>query len=148
SDIAIGLAGMFNLRFPLNFASPYKALTIQDFWRRWNITLSCFLRDFLYIPLGGNHHGEPRRRLNLMLTMLLGGLWHGAAWRFLLWGGLPGLSLNLPQEWQGRAPPRLPPVLARPLTLLAVILAWVPFRAADLGATVTMLRGLAGLNGL
>jgi alginate O-acetyltransferase complex protein AlgI len=148
SDIAIGLARMFNLRFPLNFESPYKALTIQDFWRRWNITLSGFLRDFVYIPLGGNRHGEPRRRLNLMLTMLLGGLWHGAAWRFLLWGGLHGLYLVIHQEWQRRVPLRLPQVLARPLTLLAVVLAWVPFRAADLGATVAMLRGLAGLNGV
>jgi alginate O-acetyltransferase complex protein AlgI len=150
SDIAIGLARMFNLRFPLNFASPYKALTIQDFWRRWNITLSHFLRDFLYIPLGGNRHGEPRRRLNLMLTMLLGGLWHGAAWRFVLWGGLHGLYLVIHQEWQRRVPPplRLPPILARAVTLLAVMLAWVPFRAAGLGATLAMLRGLAGLNGI
>jgi D-alanyl-lipoteichoic acid acyltransferase DltB (MBOAT superfamily) len=115
SDIAIGLARMFGIRFPLNFASPYKALTIQDFWRRWNITLSGFLRDFLYIPLGGNRHGEARRLLNLMLTMLLGGLWHGAAWRFLLWGGLHGLYLVIHQEWQRRALrwARLPPVLAQ-----------------------------------
>jgi D-alanyl-lipoteichoic acid acyltransferase DltB (MBOAT superfamily) len=150
SDIAIGLARMFNLRFPLNFDSPYKALTIQDFWRRWNMTLSHFLRDFLYIPLGGNRHGEARRLANLMATMLLGGLWHGAAWRFLLWGGLHGLYLIIHQEWARRAPrwARLPPILAQALTLFAVILAWVPFRAADLAAMVAMLRGLAGLNGL
>ncbi len=150
SDIAIGLARMFNIRFPLNFASPYKALSIQDFWRRWNITLSRFLRDFLYIPLGGSRHGESRRLLNLMATMLLGGFWHGAAWRFLLWGGLHGLYLVIHQEWERRAPPwaRLPPTLAQGLTLLAVVLAWVPFRAPDLGATVAMLRGMAGLNGL
>ena len=150
SDIAIGLARMFNIRFPLNFASPYKALTIRDFWRRWNMTLSGFLRDFGYIPLGGNRHGEPRRLLNLMLTMLIGGLWHGAAWRFLLWGGLQGLYLIIHQEWERRAPPwaRLPSVAAQALTLLAVVVAWVPFRASNLGATVAMLRGMAGLNGL
>jgi alginate O-acetyltransferase complex protein AlgI len=150
SDIAIGVARMFNIRFPLNFDSPYKALTIQDFWRRWNMTLSRFLRDFLYIPLGGNRHGEPRRLLNLMATMLLGGLWHGAAWRFLLWGGLHGLYLIVHQEWRRRAPTwaRLPPLLAQALTLLAVVVAWVPFRASDLAATLAMLRGLAGVNGL
>jgi alginate O-acetyltransferase complex protein AlgI len=149
SDIAIGLARMFNIRFPLNFASPYKALTIQEFWHRWNMTLSRFLRDFLYIPLGGNRHGEPRRLLNLIVTMLLGGLWHGAAWRFLIWGGLHGLYLIVHQEWQRRAPPwaRLPSIPAQALTLLAVMLAWVPFRAPDLAATVAMLRGMAGLNG-
>ena len=150
SDIAIGLARMFNIRFPLNFNSPYKSLTIQEFWRRWNMTLSRFLRDFLYIPLGGSRHGEPRRLLNLMVTMLLGGLWHGAAWRFLLWGGLHGLYLVIHQEWQRRVPTalRLPPFAAHALTLLAVVVAWVPFRAANLSATVAMLRGMAGLNGL
>jgi alginate O-acetyltransferase complex protein AlgI len=150
SDIAIGLARMFNIRFPQNFASPYKALNIKDFWRRWNMTLSRFLRDFVYIPLGGNRHGPARRRLNLMLTMLLGGLWHGAAWRFLFWGGLHGLYLIIHEEWQRRAPPwaRLPAGAAQGLTLLAVVVAWVPFRAANLGATIAMLRGMAGLNGL
>lgn len=149
SDIAIGLARLFGLRFPLNFNSPYKALTIRDFWRRWNMTLSQFLRDFLYIPLGGNRHGEARRRLNLMLTMLLGGLWHGAAWRFLLWGGLHGLYLIIHEVWDRRAPAwaRLPWPLARAMTLLVVLLAWVPFRAPDMPAAWTMLRGLAGLNG-
>jgi len=149
SDIAIGLARLFGLRFPLNFNSPYKALTIRDFWRRWNMTLSRFLRDFLYIPLGGNRHGEARRRLNLMVTMLLGGLWHGADWRFLLWGGLHGLYLIIHEVWDRRAPAwvRLPGPLARAITLLAVLLAWVPFRAANMPAAWTMLRGLAGLNG-
>ncbi|GAB0113972.1 MBOAT family O-acyltransferase [Acidisoma sp. C75] len=150
SDIAIGLARLFGIRFPLNFNSPYKALTIRDFWRRWNITLSRFLRDFLYIPLGGNRHGESRRRLNLMLTMLLGGLWHGAAWRFLLWGGLHGLYLILHEIWDRRAPrwARLPRPVAQGLTLLAVLLAWVPFRAPDMAAAGAMLRGLADINGL
>ncbi|MBW4023232.1 MAG: MBOAT family protein [Proteobacteria bacterium] len=150
SDIAIGLARMFNIHFPLNFRSPYKALTIQDFWRRWNMTLSRFLRDFLYIPLGGNQRGEQRRLLNLMVTMLLGGLWHGAAWRFVLWGALHGVYLVTHEAWMRHAPPwaRLPPILAQALTLLAVMLAWVPFRAPDLAAAEAMLRGLWGLNGL
>jgi alginate O-acetyltransferase complex protein AlgI len=150
SDIAIGLARLFGVRFPLNFNSPYKALTIRDFWRRWNITLSFFLRDFLYIPLGGNRHGEGRRRVNLMLTMLLGGLWHGADWRFLLWGGLHGIYLILHEVWSRAAPAwaRLPRLPAQALTLLAVLLAWVPFRAPDMAATAEMLRGLFGLNGI
>lgn len=150
SDIAIGLARMFNLRFPLNFNSPYKALTIQDFWRRWNITLSQFLRDFLYIPLGGNRHGEARRLADLMTTMVLGGLWHGAAWRFLLWGGLHGIYLIIHQEWQRRVPAwlRLPAPFAHGVTLLAVLVAWVPFRAPTMAAAMAMLTGLAGWNGL
>ncbi|GAB0116236.1 MBOAT family O-acyltransferase [Acidisoma sp. 7E03] len=150
SDIAIGLARLVGLRFPLNFNSPYKALTIRDFWRRWNITLSQFLRDFLYIPLGGNRHGEARRRFNLMVTMLLGGLWHGADWRFLLWGGLHGFYLIAHELWDRHAPSwaRLPWPLARALTLLAVVLAWVPFRAADMAAAWSILCGLGGLNGI
>jgi alginate O-acetyltransferase complex protein AlgI len=150
SDIAIGIARMFSIRFPLNFNSPYKALTIQDFWRRWNMTLSHFLRDFLYIPLGGNREGEARRQLNLMITMLLGGLWHGAAWRFLLWGGLHGAYLIIQQQWQRHAPAclRLPAILSHALTLLAVVVAWVPFRAPSLTGTLAILRGMAGLNGL
>ena len=95
SDMAIGLARMLNVRFPLNFASPYKAANIAEFWRCWHITLSRFLRDHVYIPLGGNRHGEVRRHTNVMTTMLLGGLWHGAAWNFVLWGGLHGLYLVL-----------------------------------------------------
>ncbi|MFQ5488405.1 MAG: MBOAT family O-acyltransferase, partial [Gammaproteobacteria bacterium] len=87
SDMAIGLAWMFGIRLPLNFASPYKAINIIEFWRRWHMTLSRFLRDYLYIPLGGNRKGRERRHLNIMATMLLGGLWHGAAWTFVVWGG-------------------------------------------------------------
>src|SRR5579859_2518053 len=104
SDMAVGLALLFGIRLPVNFRSPYKALSITDFWRRWHITLSRFLRDYLYIPLGGNRLGERRRYLNLMLTMLLGGLWHGAGWNFLIWGGLHGVYLSLNhrcQQWRG-----------------------------------------------
>jgi len=93
SDMAIGLARMFGIRIALNFNSPYKALSMIDYWRRWNITLSRFLRDYLYIPLGGNRNGPSKQKLNLMTTMLLGGLWHGASWTFVLWGGLNGLFL-------------------------------------------------------
>jgi alginate O-acetyltransferase complex protein AlgI len=144
SDMAIGLARMLNVRFPLNFASPYKARNIAEFWRSWHITLSRFLRDYVYIPLGGNRRGEARRNVNLMATMLLGGLWHGAAWNFVLWGGLHGLYLVV----YGRFPWRLPQVVGRALTLLAVVIAWVPFRASGTDATLVMLRGMAGLNGI
>jgi alginate O-acetyltransferase complex protein AlgI len=144
SDMAIGLACMLNVRFPLNFASPYKASNIAEFWRCWHITLSRFLRENVYIPLGGNRRGEARRNVNLMATMLLGGLWHGAAWNFVLWGGLHGLYLVL----HGQFPWKLPALAGRILTLLAVVTAWVPFRATGLDATRTMLRGMAGCNGI
>lgn len=151
SDMAIGLALMIGIRFPLNFRSPYQARDISDFWRRWNITLSCFLRDYLYIPLGGNRHGETARNRNLMITMLLGGLWHGAAWRFMLWGGLHGLYLVVDHQWRRlgrRLGIRLPRFIAHGITLLAVLLAWVPFRADGMAASVAMYRGLFGLNGI
>jgi len=144
SDMAIGLARMLNVRFPLNFASPYKAANITEFWRCWHITLSRFLRDHVYIPLGGNRHGVARRDVNLMVTMLLGGLWHGAAWNFMLWGGLHG-SYLLIHRW---FPWRLPALIGQILTLLAVVVAWVPFRAAGMHASWAMFRGMAGLNGV
>src|ERR1700744_2641303 len=100
SDMAVGLALLFGIRLPVNFRSPYKAASIIEFWRRWHVTLSRFLRDYLYIPLGGNRHGEGRRYLNLFLTMLLGGLWHGAGWNFLVWGGLHGIYLCVNHLWQ------------------------------------------------
>ncbi len=147
SDMAIGLARMLNVRFPLNFDSPYQAASITEFWRRWHMTLSRFLRDYLYIPLGGNRKGEVRRSVNLMLTMLLGGLWHGAGWPFVLWGGLHGGLLCLHRLWRRIAPP-MPRPLGQALTLLAVVLAWVPFRTPGIAATGAMLKGLAGLNGV
>jgi alginate O-acetyltransferase complex protein AlgI len=100
SDMALGVARMLGLRLPYNFDSPYKSASIAEFWRRWHITLSFFLRDYLYIPLGGNRQGQARRYLNLVLTMLLGGLWHGAGWTFIIWGGLHGLYLALHQAWR------------------------------------------------
>jgi D-alanyl-lipoteichoic acid acyltransferase DltB (MBOAT superfamily) len=147
SDMALGLARMLNVRFPLNFDSPYQSANIADFWRRWHITLGAFLRDYLYIPLGGNRRGLTRRSANLMATMLLAGLWHGAAWTFVLWGGLHGLYLIVHRLYRRSLPP-LPPAPARPLTLLAVTIAWVPFRAASFGATTAVLAGMAGLHGV
>lgn len=148
SDMAIGLSLMFGITLPVNFNSPYKAVNIIDFWRRWHITLSNFLRDYLYIPLGGNRHGEFRRQINLMLTMLLGGFWHGAGWTFIIWGGLHGIYLTLNHSWQklrkswghdikevsfwGRIGGTL-------LTFFAVTIAWVFFRAETLTGAIDML---------
>ncbi len=159
SDMAIGLARMLNVRFPLNFDSPYQARDIAAFWRRWHITLGAFLRDFVYIPLGGSRHGPARRIAALLATMLLCGLWHGAAWRFVVWGGVHGLYLAvhaLARRFLALLPgplvgPLLGPLvgpLGWGLTLLAVILAWVPFRAADLPTAGAFLAALAGQNGI
>src|SRR5579862_3052691 len=150
SDMAIGLALLFGIRLPVNFRSPYKAVSIIEFWRSWHITLSRFLRDYLYIPLGGNRFGIARRYLNLMLTMLLGGLWHGAGWTFLIWGGLHGLYLVVNHQWRdhkrqwpegavGRA-------AAWGLTFIAVVIAWVFFRARTLAGAGAMLASLTGLE--
>ncbi|MEX0144204.1 MBOAT family protein [Massilia sp. LMS1-1-1.1] len=152
SDMAIGLSRLFGVKLPLNFNSPYKAANIADFWRRWHMTLSRFLRDYLYIPLGGSRRGEAMRYRNLMLTMLLGGLWHGAGWTFVIWGGLHGLYLVLQQGWQrvfGAAPGYCwlrwwPGVL----TFLAVMLAWVFFRAPDVATAWDITGALVGANGV
>ncbi len=159
SDMAIGLARMFGIRLPINFASPYKAISIIDFWRRWHITLSRFLRDYLYIPLGGNRHGSVSRYSNLMIVMLLGGLWHGAGWNFVIWGGLHGLFLVVNHLWRhamaglGRPPsPQGDGLVSiwsgRLLTLLAVMVAWVFFRAETFDGAILMLTSMAGLNGV
>jgi D-alanyl-lipoteichoic acid acyltransferase DltB (MBOAT superfamily) len=147
SDMAIGLARMFGIHFPVNFHSPYKAENISEFWKRWNITLSTFLRDYLYIPLGGNRHGEGRRIFNVMLTMLVGGLWHGAATRFVLWGAMHGGFLVV-HGWFRRTGLRIPPIISHVLTLAVVLLAWVPFRATNFSASNDFYRGLFGLNGI
>jgi D-alanyl-lipoteichoic acid acyltransferase DltB (MBOAT superfamily) len=146
SDMAVGLARMFGIHFPANFHSPYKAKNISEFWKRWNITLSGFLRDYLYIPLGGNRHGEGRRIFSVMVTMLFGGLWHGAALRFVLWGAMHGCFLVV-HSWFKRTGLRLPSFISQLLTLSVVLLAWVPFRAASFSASVEFYRGLFGLNG-
>jgi len=170
SDMAIGLARMFGVRLPLNFNSPYKAVNIIEFWRRWHMTLSRFLRDYLYFPLGGNRRGAARTYTNLMIVMLLGGLWHGAGWTFVLWGALHGFYLLVNHGWRhirlGRkvdtAAPRagfiarsssaLIGLMGRGashvLTLVAVIVAWVLFRAENLDVAGRVLSGMAGLNGV
>jgi alginate O-acetyltransferase complex protein AlgI len=136
TDIAIGLALLMGYVFPRNFHSPYRASSFRDFWRRWHMTLSRYLRDFLYIPLGGNRGGKWGTARNLMLTMLLGGLWHGAAWGFVLWGGLHGLYLGAERILRGRFKP-LPTWLGWLVVLNLVVLAWIPFRAPDLGLAST-----------
>lgn len=144
SDMAIGTAKVIGYDLPENFDMPYAARDITEFWRRWHITLSSWLRDYLYIPLGGNRHGTARTYVNLMLTMLLGGLWHGASWNFVLWGALHGGALAFHRSLSRTSARRLPRVVSTPITLLFVALAWVPFRAATFGTTYQVLRALAG----
>lgn len=157
SDMAVGAARMFGITLAVNFHSPYKATSIVEFWRRWHITLSTFLRDYLYIALGGNRAGKVMRYRNLLLTMLLGGLWHGAGWTFVVWGALHGLYLCINHAWTHFSQRLLPtPLLPRPLakalawslTFLAVVIGWVFFRAASFDAAGAMLQGMAGLNGI
>jgi len=154
SDMAIGLGRMFGILLPLNFFSPYKSRDIIEFWRRWHITLSRFLRDYLYIPLGGNRRGEFRRYLNLMITMTLGGLWHGAGWTFVLWGALHGIYLMVNHGWKTLTGGKGGGLWwSWPLTLLAVVVGWVFFRSADLPTAMRMLGAMcgfeeAGLEGL
>jgi len=157
SDMAIGAARLFGIRLPLNFHSPYKATSIVEFWRRWHMTLSRFLRDYVYIAMGGNRHGKARRYLNLMATMLLGGLWHGAGWTFVVWGGLHGLYLVVNHAWtrvrtrlwpKGLLPRPLGKMLAWSITFLAVVVGWVFFRAEDFSGAIAMLTGMAGFNGI
>ncbi|MDJ0659222.1 MAG: MBOAT family protein [Crocosphaera sp.] len=147
SDMAIGLGYMFNIVLPINFNSPYKATSISDFWRRWHITLSNFLRDYLYIPLGGSRRGEIRRYANLIITMLLGGLWHGAGWTFVIWGGLHGLYLSINHGWR-KLNISLPQWLGWMITLLAVIFSWVMFRAQSLSDATEMVQAMIGMKGI
>ena len=146
SDMAIGLGRMFGLRLPFNFDAPYRAVSIRDFWRRWHMTLSRFLRDYLYIPLGGNRAGPWHQAANVVATMLLGGLWHGAAWTFVAWGGAHGLALAVNGAWN-RTRLRLPPGIGWAATLLFVVLAWVLFRAPDFATALRVYAGMAGSNG-
>ncbi|MBT4711300.1 MAG: MBOAT family protein [Alphaproteobacteria bacterium] len=143
SDMAIGLALMFGIRLPLNFNSPYKAASIIDFWRRWHMTLSRFLREHLYVPLGGNRHGRAKQMRNILIVMVLGGLWHGAGWGFVLWGGLHGIYLVLNHAWRTFGIP-VPLAVGRLATLIAVMFAWVPFRAETWDRTATMWAAMLG----
>jgi alginate O-acetyltransferase complex protein AlgI len=159
SDMAVGLSRMFNVRLPYNFASPYQAGNIIEFWRRWHMTLSRFLRDYLYFALGGNRHGVARRYGNLFATMVLGGLWHGAGWGFVLWGALHGVYLMINHAWRAVSGARVLPgadarsfTLAKPvgilITFLCVVFAWVFFRATTLEAAWPIVAGMFGYNGL
>ena len=143
SDMALGIALMLGIVVPENFRVPYRATSIQDFWRRWHITLSLFLRDYLYIPFGGNRHGLPRQVLALFATMALGGLWHGAGWTFVAWGAAHGAALGLHLLWR-KSSRAMPGWLGWPLTFAFVALAWVPFRATSFEATFAIYRSLAG----
>ena len=154
SDMAIGLSRLFGVRLPLNFNSPYKASSISEFWRCWHMTLSRFLRDYLYIALGGNKRGSARRYANLMITMLLGGLWHGAGWTYVVWGGLHGTYLVINHAWERfriavgyTNPGRVWHVFATAITFFAVAFAWVFFRASSLDSAATIVAGLSGLHG-
>src|ERR1700722_5169056 len=134
TDMAIGLAYMMGIAFPLNFFSPYKAASLIEFWRLWDMTLSRFLRDYVYIPLGGNRKGPVRRHINLMLTMLIGGLWHGANWTFVVWGGFHGLGLVVNHVWHALGGVRPPAAggtrwVCKIATFVFVVLAWTFFRA-------------------
>lgn len=152
SDMALGSSVMLGMRLPVNFHSPYKSASIIEFWRRWHISLSAFLRDYLYVPLGGNRHGAARRYLNLFVTMLLGGLWHGANWTFMLWGGLHGLYLSINHAFRHATKGMtVPPILRAPLhagavalTFAATSLAWIVFRSPDLATARNVVGGLVG----
>jgi len=154
TDMALGIALMFNIRLPINFNSPYQSTSIIDFWRRWHITLSTFLRDYLYIPLGGNRHGKLRRYGNLLATMLLGGLWHGAGWTFVVWGALHGIYLTANHLWREMISQRhlqwvpgwMGTLAGGALTFVAVVAAWVVFRADNMAQAMVMLNAMFGIN--
>ncbi len=148
SDMAIGLGRMFGFRFPENFNSPYKSKSITEFWRRWHLSLSSFLRDYLYIPLGGNRVGVRRTYVNLMVVMLLGGLWHGAQWTFVVWGGIHGGMLAL-ERLMGKDSfyARLPDPVRMALTFVIVLITWVFFRAENFEVAAGYLGAMFGLGG-
>ena len=157
SDMALGLGRLFGIHLPINFNSPYKARSIIDFWRRWHITLSQFLRDYLYIPLGGSKGGITRRYVNLLIVMLLGGLWHGAGWTFILWGGLHGIYLIMNHCWinfckktnlQAMTSNNIYQFFSWFLTFIAVTFAWVLFRAENFTVAYNIYHAMLGFNGI
>jgi len=159
SDMAVGISLLFGVQLPFNFDSPYKSQNIVDFWRRWHISLSSFLRDYLYKPLGGNRKGPIRRYVNLLLTMLLGGLWHGAAWTFVIWGGLHGMYLMANHGWRHLKEKQLAGmsglfasvpygIASWLITMSAVVVAWVFFRATSVEIAASIVKGMFGANGL
>jgi len=149
SDMAIGLARMFGIHLPINFASPYKAVSMIDFWQRWHITLSRFLRDYVYFPLGGSRKGRGRTYLNVIVTMLLGGFWHGAGWTFLLWGAIHAVGIMANRLWREFGQKvQLGRRLGWLITFGIVTMAWVPFRADTITVTGSMYASMVGLNGI
>lgn len=147
SDMAIGLAQIFGIRIPVNFMSPYKAGSIIEFWRRWHMTLSRFLRDYLYVPLGGNRRGAMARWYNVFITMLLGGLWHGASWNFILWGGMHGIFIAINHAARLVRFP-VPRWSGWTMTFASVSMAWVIFRTQNISAAARIYGGAFGLNGV
>jgi alginate O-acetyltransferase complex protein AlgI len=147
ADMAIGAALLFNIKIPVNFNSPYKALDIQDFWRRWHITLSKFLRDYVYFSLGGNRNGDLRAYGNILMTFLIAGLWHGASWMFVLWGGLHGLALIIHRAWK-QVGLELNDVLSWFITFNFVNFTWVFFRAKEFPDAIRVLKGMVGMGGI
>ena len=147
TDMAIGIALLFNIKLPMNFNSPYKATSIQDFWRRWHITLSRFLRDYIYIPLGGNRKGELRTYTNLFATFLLGGIWHGAGWTFVFWGALHGFALVVHKLWQSFHI-KMPLLFAWFLTFNFINIAWVFFRAKEFEDALKVIKAMFGFSGI
>ncbi len=147
TDMAIGAALLFNIKLPINFNSPYKATTIQDFWRRWHITLSRFLKDYIYIPLGGNRKGNFRTYNNLMATFIIGGIWHGAGWTFIFWGFLHGLALSVQRVWQLLGF-RINIILAWIITFNFINMSWIFFRAKESDDAIKVLKGMFGFSGI
>lgn len=141
SEMAVGLGMMLNFRLPINFNSPYKATSIIDFWRRWHITLSEFLKNYLYIPLGGNRHGEFLKMRNLFLTMFLGGLWHGAGWTFIIWGALHGMYLMINHQWK-KLNIKLYRWFSWGITFLSVVIAWVFFKADTVHTALLFIKAM------
>ncbi|PWE21266.1 MBOAT family O-acyltransferase [Aliarcobacter skirrowii] len=146
-DMAIGISLMFNIKLPINFNSPYKALNIQDFWRRWHMTLSRFLRDYIYIPLGGNRKGNTRTYVNLLSTFLIGGLWHGAGWTFIIWGALHGIALAIHRFWQSLGF-KMNKILAWFITFNFINITWIFFRAKDFESAIKVLSSMFSLDNI
>jgi alginate O-acetyltransferase complex protein AlgI len=146
TDMAIGIALLFNIKLPINFNSPYKSVNIQDFWRRWHITLSRFMRDYIYIPLGGSRNGQVKMYSNLMATFVIGGLWHGAGWTFIIWGGAHGIALMVHRVWQ-KIGIKMHSFIAWVITFNFINMTWVFFRARELDDAIKVLKGMFGLSG-
>ncbi len=147
TDMAIGAALLFNIKLPINFNSPYKALDIQDFWRRWHITLSRFLRDYVYIPLGGNRKGSLRTYTNLLATFIIGGIWHGAGWTFVFWGFLHGMALVIHRFWKSLGM-NMPKILAWFITFNFINITWVFFRAKEWSDALKVLSGMIDIGSI